>query len=175
MKKYNAAYGDSRYAPLYTPMRAVVEAMGTAMWHFAQIKEITWYGWGYEGITEGIHRLEHVYGEYIDDFKKLLAQVGMPLSYPEILEFRKNPQNLEEIFDLCMGLIDRVNDALSEFVETADCCGLEPLARQAENIQMENFRPRAWLCQARTMAENGSSAASIDSWVRRTLNEAQQD
>ena len=51
---------------------------------------------------------------------------------------------------------------------------LEPLARRAENIQMENFAPRAWLTQALTMSEQGGSASSLDSWLKDTLDAAQK-
>lgn len=175
MREFNTAYNaDSRLTPLYTPMRNAMGAMGKAMWHFAQLKEITWYCWGFAGITNAVHWLEHQYGEYIDSFKELLAQVGAPLRYPPIPEFLQNPQSLKEVFGACVFLLDDVDDALSEFIEAADTNGFEPLARQAETIQINSFKPRAWLLQAITMAEEGNSAATIDGWLKNTLEAPQQ-
>lgn len=174
MKTYTNAYSDPHCTALEEPMRNVMSRMGKAMWHFAQLKEITWYQWGYAGITGAIHYLEHVYGGYIDSFKELLAQMGLPLAYPGIPELREPFDSLAGIFARCIGLIDEVNDALSAFVEAADREALEPLARRAENIQMENFAPRAWLTQALTMSEQGGSASSLDSWLKDTLDAAQK-
>ena len=174
MTNYKNAYADRRYEALEQPMRSVMSRMGKAMWHFAQLKEITWYQWGYAGITGAIHHLEHVYGGYIDSFKALLAQMGLPLAYPAIPEMEESFGSLTAIFYHCIGLIDEVNDALSAFVEAADREALEPLARRAENIQMENFAPRAWLTQALTMSEQGGSASSLDSWLNDTLDAPQK-
>lgn len=170
MKDYYGAYKNELYSPLYEPMRGVMRGMGKAMWHFAQLKEMTWYQWGYAGITGFIHHLEHVYPEYIDRFKGLMAQLGLPISYPPIEEFRGAGKDLEDIFRTCIGLIDEVNMALSRFVEAADNLYFEPLARQAENIQMANFEARAILTQALTMSEQGNSASSLDSWLKGTLD-----
>lgn len=175
MREYNKAYIKSKYPGLRDPSRYVVAEMGKAMWHFAQLKEVTWYQWGYAGITRAIHYLEHSYGAYIDGFKDLLAQLGLPIEYPSIEELDVTPQGLSETFDMCISLIDGVNNALSVFIEKCDRDRLEPLARKAENIQMENFAPRAWLEQAKAMAETGDwSAPSIDSWMARTLDAPQK-
>lgn len=108
MKTYTNAYSDPRCTALEEPMRDVMSRMGKAMWHFAQLKEITWYQWGYAGITGAIHYLEHVYGGYIDSFKELLAQMGLPLAYPGIPELREPFDSLAGIFARCIGLIDEV-------------------------------------------------------------------
>lgn len=174
MRNYYSAYQDNGFSRLYEPMRRVMEELGTAMWHFAQIKEMTWYSWGLQGITGSLHWLEHVYPDYIDKFKGLLAELGLPLVYPPIKQFTGAVDTIPQAFRESISIIDRVNDALSEFVEAADSEAWEPLAREAETIQMENFRPRAWLTQALTMSEQGASAASLDSWMMKTLKAPQK-
>ena len=175
MRDYYRAYDGERNSPLYEPMRDVVAEMGKAMWSFAQIKEMTWYGWGYAGITAAIHYLEHTMPEYIDQFKGLMAQLGLPIAYPPIPELKAQYGDLKQVFDACMEIIDSVNEALSRFIEVADTSRFEPLARKAENIQMLNYEPRAWLTHARAMAENDVSASSIDSWLAHTLEAPQKE
>ena len=175
MRDYYEAYKDNRYSALYEPMRRVMGAMGKAMWMFAAIKEITWYQWGMEGLTAFLHHLEHVYPEYIDEFKALLAQLGLPLVSPPLPELTEAVPNAQRALELSLDLVDEVNEALSGFIEVTDTMRYEPLARKAENIQMANFEPRAILTQALTMAEQGASEASYDSWIKNTLKAPQKE
>lgn len=155
----------SAYPQMYECVRNMMASMGKAMWHFAQLKEIIWYEVGYEHVKEFFHQMEHSYGDHIDALKQLLAQAGLPLIYPDIRGLGMENRSLRECFDIGIGLIDEVNDALSIAVEIMDINGYEPLARQVENIQMSNFKPRAVMLQARTMAEyGGGSATSFDGW-----------
>lgn len=162
MNEFSKAYEN--YPNLYETGKKAIGEMGRAMWHFAQLKEITWYQWGLQGITAAVHGLEHVYGEYIDRFKEAIATLGLPLIYPDIKALDEDFTDIVSILDTCIDLIDDVNNALSDFIFETDNARLEPLARQAEEIQIMNFRPRAWLTQTRTMAENGESMASLDKW-----------
>ena len=87
MRDFYAAYREDRYSFLYEPMRRAMSAMGNAMWSFAAIKEHTWYS-GYAALTRAIHALEHKQPEYIDQFKDIMAKLGLPLSYPSIAEMQ---------------------------------------------------------------------------------------
>lgn len=163
MREYKNAY-QMGYDALKEPVRNLMAVLGKAMWHFAQIKEITWYQWGFEAITNSIHKLEHDCGEYIDKLKGLLKQEGLPLPYPAIPEYTSEPQTAIDAFNDCIDLIDEINGALSDFIDATDNDYWEPLARQAEEIQIINFKAKAWLIQTKTMAENGESPASLDKW-----------
>ena len=60
-------------------------------------------------------------------------------------------------------------------MEVCDTANYEPLARYAENVQMENFQDRQWLVEANTMAENGDgSTTSYDSWFVNILKAPQK-
>ena len=174
MREFRGAYRNERYAGLYEPMRRAMAAMGKAMWWFAALKEQTWYQ-GYAGVTAAIHALEHKQPEYIDELKDIMAKLGLPLSYPPIPELDMEYPGLSGTFDMCIGLLDEVNDALSGIVEVCDTANDEPLARYAENVQMENFQDRQWLVEANTMAENGDgSTTSYDSWFVNILKAPQK-
>lgn len=165
MRDFSQSYTE--FPRFYEPARRVMAAFGKAMWHFAQLKEIIWYEVGYENVKEFFHHMEHSYGEHIDNYKLLMAQVGLPLLYPDIPGMSMENRGLAECFDIGIRLIDSVNEALSDFIEATDLDRFEPLARQAENIQMANYKPRAVMLQARTMANNGGgSATSFDNWFK---------
>lgn len=165
MRNFTEAY--NAHPQIYGCVRDVMGAMGKAMWHFAQIKEIIWYEVGYEHVKEFFHHMEHSYGDHIDKLKELLAQEGLPLIYPGISGLGVENRSLSDCFDLGIELIDEVNKALSTTVEVMDMDGYEPLARQVENIQINNYKPKAIMLQARTMAENGGgSASSFDNWFK---------
>ena len=115
MREFRGAYRNERYAGLYEPMRRAMAAMGKAMWWFAALKEQTWYQ-GYAGVTAAIHALEHKQPEYIDELKDIMAKLGLPLSYPPIPELDMEYPGLSGTFDMCIGLLDEVNDALSGIV-----------------------------------------------------------
>lgn len=175
MRDYYAAYREDRYSFLYEPMRRAMSAMGNAMWSFAAIKEHTWYS-GYAALTRAIHALEHKQPKYIDQFKDIMAKLGLPLVYPPIPEMGDSFSTVEEVLDKCISLIDDVNEGLSEVIEVCDNANFEPLARYAENVQMENYQNRQWLCEAKAMAENGEmSSTSFDNWLNGTLNVPQKE
>lgn len=163
MRNFMEAYRD--FPQLGESVRRVMGAMGRAMWHFAQIKEIIWYEAGYEHVKEFFHTMEHSYGDHIDALKAILAQLGLPLLYPDIRGMEAQPLSLEDCFNEGISLVDDVNAALSELIELTDDRLHEPLARQVESIQIDNYKPRAVMVQARTMAMYGAgSATSFDGW-----------
>lgn len=167
MRDFSTAYANTE---LYDPAKNLMSAFGEAMWAMAQIKEILWYEVGYENVKEFFHRMEHSYGDHIDEFKALLAQIGLPLIYPDIKALGEESLDLRQCFEKGIEKIDRVNVALSDFIEATDNAEHEPLARQAESIQIDNYKPRAIMAQAMVMAENGS-ATSFDNWFGHLVGE----
>lgn len=175
LRPFAAAYAGNLRS-LEAPVRRMMEAMGKAMWGMAQLKECVWYGGGLQGVTNFFHWLEHSYGDRIDELKSTLAQVGLPVIYPQFQALNNYPATIDKAFDLGIELIDEVNAAVSDFVEQTDNAYHEPLARQAENIQIANYKPRAYMTQAREMALDGnSSSTSFDSWFVNILKAPQQE
>lgn len=174
LRMFSTAYGGG-WPELEQSARRVMVAMGKAMWGMAQLKECVWYS-GFQGVTNFFHWMEHSYGDRIDEFKAILAQIGLPLPYPEFPAMTRYPSTVEEAFEIGIDLIDEVNTAVSDFVEETDNIRYEPLARQAENIQIANYKPKAYMTQAIEMARDGdSSATSFDSWFVNILHAPQQE
>lgn len=171
MKKrdyYN--YNNDRFAFLRKPMRNVMKAYGEAERYFAFIKEITWAEFGLKATTDYIHSLEHIQPEYVDEFKEIMAQLGLMVEYPSIDELAEPFEDLDKVFEVCVGIIDETDKALCNFVREVDIvsAGVSntfALARQVETLIIKNSEDRKFLLEAWSMWDNNPSYTSFDNWV----------
>ena len=165
-------YNDNndRFAFLREPMRNVMKAYGEAERYFAFIKEITWAEYGLKATTNYIHSLEHIQPEYVDEFKEIMAQLGLMVEYPSIDELAEPFEDLDKVFEVCVGIIDETDKALCNFVKEVDIvsAGLSntfALARQVETLIIKNSEDRKFLLEAWSMWDNNTSYTSFDNWV----------
>lgn len=167
MKKreiYN--YSTAKYAVLKQPMRLIMKAYGEAERYFAFIKEVTWAEWGLKHLTDRIHALEHIQPERVDDFKDIMAQVGLMVEYPPVNELAEDFANLDKVFEVCVGIVDNIDEALRFFIASTNKGEFEALARQVETLLVENSADRSFLLDAWSMWDNGVSYTSFDNWVK---------
>jgi len=74
--------------------------------------------------------------------------------------------DLDEVFRVCVEVVDSVETALAGFIRKADEAQCWTLGREAENLQMDNSADRTQLLEAWSMWDNGVSASSFDKYVR---------
>lgn len=170
MKKrdyYN--YKNSKFAPLREPMRRVMVAYGEAERFFATIKEKTWANFGLKSLTNYIHSLEHLQGDYVDEYKAILAEIGLEIEYPAVGELAEDMPDLDKVFEVCVGIVDEVDEALRGFISEIDERHKEfsALARKVENLQMQNSAERSFLLEAWSMWDDNPSYTSFDNWISR--------
>ncbi len=160
-------YNTPRFQPLREPMRKVMTAYGEAERHFALIKEITWAEFGLKSLTNYIHSLEHIQPDAVDKFKAIMAEIGLMVDYPTVEELVEDFPDLDKVFEVCVGIIDETDEALREFITLIDTQHREfsALARQMENLQMQNSAERSFLLEAWSMWDNNPSYTSFDNWV----------
>ena len=168
MKKrdfYN--YDSPAFAPLREPMRRLMTAYGEAERHFAFIKEITWAEFGMKSLTAYIHSLEHLQPEYVDRLKEIMAEKGLMIEYPTISEMVEPFEDLDKVFEVCVGIIDETDEALRGFIDVIDsqCPECYAIARNLEDLQMKNSKERTFLLEAWSMWDNNPSYTSFDNWV----------
>ena len=151
------------------PMRKVMSAYGEAERFFATIKEKTWANFGLKSLTNYIHALEHLQGDYVDEFKAILAELGLEVEYPAVGELVEEMPDLDKVFEVCVGIVDDVDEALRAFIILIDGQHKEysALARKMENLQMKNSAQRSFMLEAWNMADNDVSLSSFDNWVAR--------
>ena len=167
MKKrgfYN--YESKTFAPLRDPMRDAMRTFLNAERYFAAIKEGVWGRFGMKYLSDAIHGLEHEQPGRIDRFGDALHQVGLEIEYPATAELDESLPDLDEVFRVCVEIVDEVEKSLSEFIRKADELGCYAQGREAENLQIENSADRTRLLEAWSMWDNAVSASSFDKYVK---------
>ena len=162
-------YANPKFSFMRDLMRNVMTAYGEAERFFATIKEKTWANFGLKALTNYIHALEHLQGDYVDTFKAILAEIGLEVEYPAVGELAEEMPDLDKVFEVCVGIVDDVDEALRNFIGTIDGEHGEfsALARKMENLQMQNSAQRSFMLEAWNMADNDVSLSSFDNWVAR--------
>ena len=176
-------YANPKFSPLRDPMRQTIHAFWAAMHYFAAIKEVVWGRYGMSYLSDAIHTLEHKQPERIDQFSRLMRQQGLEIEYPGTPELNEQLETLDEVFRVCVELTDNIDTALQRFINVADRKegenGSRPtelqghfpaLARQAEQLQIDNSADRTRLLEAWSMWGNSPSMSSFDKWVKSRYN-----
>lgn len=166
MKKrefYN--YENRRFSPLRDPMRETMRALLNAERYFAAIKEVVWGRFGMKYLSDAIHSLEHKQPPRIDQFGDTLHQLGLEIEYPATQELDEPLRDLDEVFRVCVEIVDEVEKSLSGFIRKTDELGCYAQGREAENLQIANSGDRTKLLEAWSMWDNGVSASSFDKYV----------
>lgn len=172
-------YKNPKFYSLRDPMREVVRSFWAAMQYYATIKERVWGRYGMFYLSQAIHSLEHKQGGRIDQFSDAMRQEGLELEYPGVPELDEPLDVLDEVFRICVELNDQIDRALQRFIDVADRrmneAGEAPsaeqgkfpaLARQAEQLQIDNSADKAKLLEAWSMWDNKPSISSFDKWVK---------
>lgn len=159
-------YKSRTFAPLRDPMREAMRAFLNAERYFAAIKEVVWGRFGMKYLSDAIHSLEHKQPPRIDQFGDILHQLGLEIEYPATPELDEPLPDLDEVFRVCVEIVNDVENALAEFIRKADEYHFYSVARRTENIQMENGKDWTKLLEAWSMWDNNVSASSFDKYVR---------
>lgn len=172
-------YKNPKFYSLRDPMREVVRSFWAAMQYYATIKERVWGRYGMFYLSQAIHSLEHKQGGRIDQFSDAMRQEGLELEYPGVPELDEPLDVLDEVFRICVELNDQIDRALQRFIDVADRrmneAGEAPsaeqgkfpaLARQAEQLQIDNSSDKTKLLEAWSMWDNKPSISSFDKWVK---------
>lgn len=172
-------YKNPKFYSLRDPMREVVRSFWAAMQYYATIKERVWGRYGMFYLSQAIHGLEHKQPDRIDQFSDAMRQEGLEIEYPGVPELDEPLDVLDEVFRVCVELNDQIDMALQRFIDVADRRmnerGEEPspeqgkfpaLARQAEQLQIDNSADKTNLLEAWSMWNNKPSMSSFDKWVK---------
>ena len=160
------SYKSKTFAPLRDPMREAMRAFLNAERYFAAIKEVVWGRFVMKYLSDAIHSLEHKQPGRIDRFGDLLHQLGLEIEYPATPELGEPLPDLDEVFRVCVEVVDEVERGLSGFIRAADNLQCRAAGRGAEELQMENSADRTRLLEAWSMWDNQVSASSFDKYVK---------
>lgn len=173
-------YENPAFYNLRDPMREVMKSFLDAERYFAAIKEVVWGRYAMPYLSDAIHSLEHKQPGRIDQFSDAMRQEGLEIEYPGTAELDTDSlESLDEVFRVCVELTDNIDRALQMFIDVADKRKGErglaltekqgkfpALARQAEQLQIDNSADRTKLLESWAMWGNQPSASSFDKWVK---------
>ena len=162
-------YRNTEFAGVRDPMRRVMSAYGNAEKWFAAIKDIVLIDFGMPFLSDAIHALEHVQPERVDEFAGAIHSFGLLLEYPATPELTEDFNNdLDRVFEVCVGIVDEIDEALGEFIKTQEGGRVNTLGLIAENLQVANTFDRRNLLYAWAMWDNGDmSRATFDGWCKK--------
>lgn len=159
------SYETKPFSLLRDPMREAMRAFLNAERYFAAIKEAVWGRFGMKYLSDAIHSLEHLQPERIDRFGDTLHQLGLEIEYPATPELDEPLPDLDEVFRVCVEIVDEIENTLGGFIKKADELNLYALGREAETLQMDNSADRTKLLEAWNMWDNKVSASSFDKYI----------
>ena len=158
-------YKNPKYAKLKEPMRNLIGAWGDAEKWFATLKEWPLIEAGMPSLSDAIHKLEHVQPERIDAFAHAYRPWHLELIYPATDELVEEIGDLDHFFEICVGIVDHVDEALMNMIKVTSGGEFNSLALSCENLQIENQQDKEKLLQAWEMWDNGVSPSSYDKWI----------
>lgn len=156
--------------------RAVNALNSTFLWAnrvLDTVKEAVWIDFGLPFTSEFIHELAHTNLERLDTFGDYLHENFIRQSYPETPALVEPIEDMDKVFEIVVGIIDEVDEAILAVIEAAGGGVYNALALASENIQQANSADRTKVLQAWKMWSNKPSYTSFDNWMEHlTSNEA---
>lgn len=164
-------YSEPRFAAVRDPARSVTAAYQNAARGLDTLKEIVLLEFGMPNTSDVIHHLAHAMPPRFDVLGDILHQRHLMQEYPATPEYTKRPQTLDEVFSEMIDMLGAIEAALSDFIKACDKMALYPLARQAENMQIENSQSYEKILYAWAMYDEAeSSPVSYDNWIMHLFN-----
>lgn len=158
-------YSYSKFPSLREPARRVTASLLNAMRFMDSTKECVLILSGMPETASAIHAQAHKYGEYWDAFGDILHQRHLLQEFPGTPELDEKP-DVARAFEIVITCMDEVESALMDFIRAAEAEKLYPIARAAENLQMQNSADYTLWLQAKDMWERGDiSRTSFEGWI----------
>ena len=162
-------YG-SRFTALIAPSVRATEAYEKAARWFDELKEIVYVDFGLVNTSDFIHRTAHWFPGQFDVIGDVLHQRHIRQKYGETPRFDRSVADLDDVFTICVELLDDIDRSLKEFITVCDGSGCEDQARQLETLQMAISGERARYLAVWAMYDESGSATSYDSWILHQMN-----
>lgn len=161
------SYDDGKYAALRDAARRATAAYQNAARGLDTLKEWVLVEFGLVHTAEAIHRLAHLQPVRFDAIGDILHQRHLMQEYPATAEYRERPEDMDGVFGEVIRLLEAIETELKDCVGVCEAAGLYPLAREFENLQMDNSRSYEKFLYAWQMYDaTESSGTSYDSWIQ---------
>lgn len=159
------SFGNSTYAPLYEPSKAVSAACLRGNRVGDAVKEKVRVHLHMTHTSDFIHGLAHKCLKYLDDFGDILHSANLEQIYPTTPEYTGEIETLDEAFVIFGEALIEMKNALYAFIEAADERANKAMAIKAEDILEDVDDDFAKLIAAANQWHCDGSEMSFDKWV----------
>lgn len=160
-----------RYRFLTEPARRATEAYEKAARFFDQLKEIVLIEMGLVNTAEMIHETAHWFPRQFDILGDILHQRHILQEYGATPAFTESPDDLEDVFRICVECLDEIDGRLIELIDICDKNRAKALGRQFETLEVNVSEKCTAFLDAWQMLENVENPVSYDNWVKHYLEE----
>ena len=164
-------YTNERFSFLRDPMREVMSAYGSAEKWFATLKEWALMKLNAPNLSAAIHALEHKQPERIDTFADLFRPWHLMVEYPATDELTEEIDSVPRLFEACIIIIEKVDEALRGFLAEVDNTEFHSMVVTVEDLMRENNDDRIKLMQAWGIWKPDQEMTSFDQFVARLFGE----
>lgn len=163
------SYDNPVYKEIKEPARRVVEAYQNAARFLDTLQEWVYIETGMVHTARKFHLLAHEMPKRFDVFGDILHERHLMVVYPPTPELAEDIPDMNRVFEIAIGTLDEIQDALEKFRTAADNPNLRPMALKTEDLMMQNSHEYTQILEMWKMYENLSSYTSYDSWVKRLM------
>lgn len=160
-------YDNAAFAPLREPAREVVAAYQTAARFLDTVQESLRMEHGMAFTADVVHALAHEMPKRFDQFGDALHERHLMIEYPATPELVERIEEPEKAFEIVIGVLNDVQEALERFRAIADTPLLRPMALAAEELMLKNSRDYTLILEMWTMWDSDVSKTSFDNWVKK--------
>lgn len=167
-------YDNPNFAALRDAARTVTGAYGSANKWLDTVQEGVYIELGMKHTADVIHRLAHLALRWLDEFSGILHERHLRTEYPATEELTEEIRDVDRVFEVVIGILDEIQEALEVFHTAAGTMELMPMALKTEDLIMKCSAEYTKILEMWQMWDTGVSATSFENWVLH-LNEGGVD
>lgn len=164
MRQYS--YENPIFATIKEPAKRVVGAYQNAARFLDTVQEWTYIETGAIHTAKVLHNLAHEMPKRFDAFGDMLHERHLMVLYPATPELTEDIEDLDKVFDIALGSLEEIQEALEEFRSLTDNGTLRPMALTTENFMVQNSSDYTRILEMKKMYKSSSSLTSFDNWVK---------
>ena len=154
-------YEKPKYAPLKEPAKRVVMAQ-----RFCDtVQEWVYIEAAMPFTSRMIHDLAHSFAQRFDEFSEMLHERHLMTIYGATPELVEPIEDMDKAFEIVIGVMDEIQDALEDFRSVTDNADFRPMALKTEELMLRNSEEYTRFLAAWFMWDESESRTSFDNWI----------
>lgn len=158
-------YEKPKYAPLKEPAKRVVMAYQTAQRFCDTVQEWVYIEAAMPFTSRMIHDLAHSFAQRFDEFSDMLHERHLTTIYGATAELVEPIEDMDKAFEIVVGVMDEIQDALEDFRNATDNADFRPMALKTEELMLRNSEEYTRFLAAWFMWDESESRTSFDNWI----------